>query len=219
MKRFLCLVLLGILFHSAIVVASPLFTEGEDYVLVINNSNTSSFPENKVTVTEFFSYGCPWCYQLEPKLQAWLKKKPSNLIFERVPVIFEPHWENYAKAYYVAKALGIESKLTPKLFNAIQEKNKTLGTESAMSDFFIKQGVKKEVAESAFQPSPSLDAQVKQAPQLMQAYQIYVVPAFVVDGKYRTDLQLAMDEKKLLAIVSFLIEKREAEKKLAPSHE
>lgn len=204
-------ILLGISFSA--IAASAEFIEGKDYEIVINNANVPPFPENKITVQEFFSYGCPWCYQLEPELQIWLKKKPDNVAFERVPVIFEKYWDNYAKAYYIAKALGVEKQLTPKLFNAIQEQNKTLGTESAMEAFFISKGIKKDVAESAFQPSPSLDAQVKQGPQLMQAYQVYVIPAIVVDGKYRTDLRLAADQKRFMNIVSFLVAKREAEKR------
>lgn len=169
-------------------------------------------PEDKITVTEFFSYGCPWCYQFEPQLHKWLKTKPDNVEFNRAPVIFERYWDNYAKAYYIASALGIEKKMTPKLFKAIQDQNKTLGTLSAMKDFFIAQGVKKDVAQSIFEDSPSLDAEVKQGPQLMQAYQIFVIPAIVIDGKYRTDLRLALDEKKLIRIMNFLVEKRAKEK-------
>lgn len=199
------------IFQSAIAEGTD-YIEGKDYDVIINNPGVPTLPEKTITVTEFFSYGCPWCYELEPQLQKWLKTKPTSVKFERVPVIFEKNWDYYAKAYYIAKALDIESQITPKLFNAIQEQNKTLGSDSAMQKFFIKEGVQKNVVQNAFQASPTLDAEIKQGPQLMHSYQVYVIPAIVVDGKYKTDLRMAMTDEKFMNIVQFLVEKRKKEK-------
>ena len=33
---------------------------------------------SKVEVREFFGYGCPHCYTLEPSLDRWLKTLPKN---------------------------------------------------------------------------------------------------------------------------------------------
>lgn len=218
MKSFVGRALLFIVFGISFVLpsmadqatSSPLYIEGTDYEVIATNSSIPSFPEKTITVTEFFSYGCPWCYELEPRLQAW--RKPSYVDFNRVPVIFERNWDYYAKAYYIAQALGIEKKITPKLFNAIQEKNETLGSNNAMEKFFTEQGVRKSIAQTAFEASPTLDAEVKEGVRLMQAYQVYVVPTIVIDGKYRTDLRMAASDKKLISIVDFLIAKRKEEK-------
>ena len=72
-----------------------------------------------IEVIEFFSYGCPHCGELEPHLQTWLKSKPADVTFRRVPVMFQPRWENLARVYYTLDALGEESKLSPEVFAAI----------------------------------------------------------------------------------------------------
>lgn len=190
------------------------FQEGKDYQVIPHQSSIPSFADDSVTVTEFFSYGCPWCYEFEPQLVKWLRNKPANVNFNRIPVVFEKYWDLYAKAYYISVALGMEKKMTPKLFYAIQEQNKTLGSESAMEDFFIHAGIKKNIATQAFEESPTLDNEIKQGLQLMQAYQVYVIPTIIVDGKYRVDLQMATDEKRFIAIMQFLIEKTKQEKKI-----
>ena len=190
------------------------FQEGKDYQVIPHQSTIPSFPNDTVAITEFFSYGCPWCYEFEPQLEKWLKNKPANVTFNRIPVVFEKYWDLYAKAYYISVALGMEKKMTPKLFYAIQEQNKSLGSASAMEDFFIQAGVKKSIAAQAFEDSPTLDTEIKQGLQLMQAYQVYVIPTIIVDGKYRVDLQMAENEKRFIAITQFLIEKTKQEKKI-----
>lgn len=39
----------------------------------------------KVEVIEFFWYGCPHCYNLEPYVNKWLATKPKNVEFIRQP--------------------------------------------------------------------------------------------------------------------------------------
>lgn len=209
------LFLLCMMIQATAETPTTMFAAGKDYEIITNNADIPSFPSEKVTVMEFFSYGCPWCYELEPQLQQWVHKKPNYVIFTRAPVVFEKNWDYYAKAYYVAQALGIEPQITPKLFNAIQEQDKALASNKAMENFFSNQGIKRATAESAFEASPTLDEDIKQGPRLMQAYQVYVIPAIVVDGKYRTDMRMALDNKRLIQIVQFLIEKRKAEKKIS----
>ena len=59
----------------------------------------------KTQVIEFFSYGCHWCAEGEPYVEQWLKTKPDNVVFIRVPVLFAASWVNLAKVYYVIEAL------------------------------------------------------------------------------------------------------------------
>src|SRR5215210_8275536 len=52
---------------------------------------------NKIEVIEFFSYACPHCHTLESPLNAWLKRKPADVEFRRVPVIFNDSWTPFAQ--------------------------------------------------------------------------------------------------------------------------
>ena len=39
--------------------------------------------DNKIEVIEFFWYGCPHCYAIEPYVDEWLKHKPADVSFVR----------------------------------------------------------------------------------------------------------------------------------------
>ena len=180
------------------------FIEGKDY-----QGLPSSLMEQPKTpvITEFFSYGCPWCYRLESPMHQWELTANKSITIERVPVVFKPDWELYAKAYYTAKALALANKLTPQLFNAIQKEKNLLNSKQAMIHFFIAHGVDSEVAKSAFENSTIINLRVKEGMELMNRYQIRAVPAFVINNKYKTDLQMAGSPERLFAIMDYLLKK------------
>lgn len=176
--------------------------EGKDYV-VLKGSEGS---KGQAKVTEFFSYGCPWCYRIETGVNLWLKGQ-KDIVFKRVPVVFNKDWELYARAFYIAEALSMQEKLSPALFKAIQIDKQSLNNKQAMIQFFVAQGVEKSLAESAFDNASSIDFALQNGKQLMARYQIKAVPAFVVNGQYKTDLAMARDINRLFEILNFLIKK------------
>ena len=137
-------------------------------------------------------------------MQNWMGK---NVHLERIPVVFKPEWDLYAKAYYTAKTLALSDKLNPALFKAIQEDKRPLNTKQSMIDFFTSQGVDREIAKSAFESSPTIDMRVSNGMSLMASYQISGVPAFVVNNKYKTDLQMAGSPQRLFEILDYLMRK------------
>ncbi len=199
LKKFLSLVLL---IPSLLFAAD--FIEGKDYQIVAQ----APIGDNKEPmVTEFFSYGCPWCYRIEPAFNQWALNLNKNVIINKVPVVFKPDWDLYAKAYYTAKALALTDKLSPILFKSIQIEHKPLNSKPAMINFFVSQGVDREIAKSAFENSPTIDMHVKNGMELMAHYQINAVPAFVVNNKYKTDLQMAGNQERLFEILNYLLKK------------
>jgi protein dithiol oxidoreductase (disulfide-forming) len=205
-RRF---VIMTMLFLSFSTFAEE-FVAGKDYQLV-----SGSASNNKVLVTEFFNYGCPWCYRLEPKLIEWEKKHGDVIQFSRVPVVFNKDWQIYAKAYYTAQLLGLETKLSPLLFAAIQQKEHSLNTNKEMIDFFTGQGVDKATAESAFENSTTIDMQVNAGMTLMSNYHIEGVPAFIINNQYKTNLEMAKSEERLWQILDYLVAKVGTKQKLS----
>ena len=197
--------LFAFLLIPALVFADQ-FVEGKDYTVVPNPTPVSVRNTGPV-VTEFFSYGCPWCYKMEAPLSQWKTTDGKTFAVDKVPVVFKPTWDLYAKAFYVAKTLAMTGKVNPALFKAIQEDNKPMDTKQAMIDFFVAQGVDREIAKSAFESSPTIDTQVSNGMALMAQYQINAVPCFVVNGKYKTDLQMAGSQERLFEILNYLIKK------------
>ncbi len=156
--------------------------EGTNYVRLKNPVPVET--GKNIEVIEFFSYGCPHCGELEPNLQAWLKTKPADVTFRRIPVMFQPRWENLAKAYYTLEGLN-EDKLSPEVFVALHSRNTPLWNEKDFLDWVAAKGVDRKKAEELFN-SFGINGKVARAKQLAQAYQIQSVPTIIVDGKFTT---------------------------------
>ena len=180
------------------------FIEGQDYEVITETSLINN-KKDVAIVTEFFSYGCPWCYKLEPALDKWLSQQGSKTHFKKVPVIFNKDWEFYARAFYTAQALALNSKFNPALFKAIIDDKQVLNTSEAMINFFIKNGVDAATAKSAFTHSPSIDLDIANSQRLMTKYRIAGVPAFIVNNRFKTNLEMAKSEKRLFEIINFLM--------------
>ena len=103
---------------------------GRDYTLIKAAQSTDS--GKKIEVIEFFWYGCPHCYHLEPSLNAWLKKKSADIEFRAVPGTFgAPAWEPLTRTYYALDAMGLASKYHDAIFAAIHQE-KDAGKQNAM---------------------------------------------------------------------------------------
>lgn len=203
MIKYLCALLLSL---TSCLSFGAEFVAGKDYELV-KNLDTLGTPKGTITVTEFFSFGCPWCARLEPQLNKWVTKQEGKILFRKVPVVFNKNWEFYAKAYYAAEALSLNSTLNPLLFKAILQDKQSLNSNEAMVNFFIKQGVDPSIAKSAFTTSPSIELSLKTSQTLMAGYHIAAVPAFIVNEEFKTDLQMARSEERLFEILDYLIAK------------
>src|SRR4051794_29877391 len=91
----------------------PLLAQAEDFIAgkdyeSLKSTIQSEEGNNKIPVIEFFSFGCPWCYHIEPALAQWTKEQIKSIQFSQVPVVFNKNWAYYAKAYYPANALHME---------------------------------------------------------------------------------------------------------------
>ncbi|MCL5272203.1 MAG: thiol:disulfide interchange protein DsbA/DsbL [Gammaproteobacteria bacterium] len=198
--------LIGALLLLPVMAFAAEFVEGKDYKVV--TAAPQELAKSKIPViTEFFSYGCPWCYKIDPSVTEWAGKMGANAHLVRVPVVFKPEWDLYAKAYYTASTLALSDKLSPQLFKAIQEEKNPLASKQAMIDFFVAHGVDREIAKSAFENSPTIDMRVENGMSLMANYQINGVPAFVINNKYKTDLHMAGSQERLFQILDYLVRK------------
>ncbi len=164
---------------------------------------------DKIEVMEFFWYGCPHCYSLEPELEHWLKTLPDDVVFIRQPAIFSDLWGKHAKAYYVAEALGVVNKVHADFFDAIQNKKQKLTSEDDLAEFFMSHGVEEKAFRDAYN-SFLVDARVRQAKAMPPRYGITGVPALIVNGKYKTNGSLAKSQKNMISVINELIEKERA---------
>ena len=192
---------------SAVVMAFSMnamaadFVAGKDYTVVANPGKTAA-PAGKIEVREFFWYGCPHCFILEPHMQTWLKKMPKDVNFVRTPAAMNPVWEQNARGYYVSEALGVRKRSHLPLFHAIHEGNQQIFDQASQAKFFVKYGIPEAKFNSMYN-SFAITSKVAQAKKLAQQYQLSGVPAVVVNGKYVVQGQ----DAKVTDVVSYLVEK------------
>ena len=68
--------------------------------------------KGRIEVTEYFSFGCSHCKDLEPHLQAWRATLPADVVVVRVPVGFgRAQWAELARLYLTLDAMGWSEKL------------------------------------------------------------------------------------------------------------
>jgi len=189
-------------------VATASIDEGIEYKLVLPAQPTIT--TKKVEVVELFWYGCPHCYQLEPHMKDWLAKKPDNVVFYRIPAVFNLAWGLHARAFYTAKSLGlfegVKSDFHEAFFVEIHKNKKRLNNQKSIEAFFARFGVSSEDFNNTFF-SFAVNTKVNRAVVLSKRYQTEGVPSIIVNGKYRTDGPMGNGHKGMLKIVDFLIEK------------
>ncbi|MCU7873764.1 MAG: thiol:disulfide interchange protein DsbA/DsbL [Candidatus Thiodiazotropha sp. (ex Lucinoma borealis)] len=162
--------------------------------------------EGKVEVIEFFWYGCPHCYHMEPQLEEWLKNKPENVEFIRVPAPLNSKWTVHAQFFYAAEILGLTEKLHNPLFTAIHDKKRKLYDKDSLIDFAVEHGADRQKFIDALN-SFGVYVKVQNARKLGQRYQLDGVPAIGINGKYKTSGSLAGTYSKMFEIVTQLVSK------------
>lgn len=204
MKKLFTLVVLVLLALPAFAD----FKEGTDYQLLATPQPTAN--DAKIEVLELFWYGCPHCYHLEPELNTWLKQKPEDVEFVRVPAVLGPPWELLARAYYTADLLGDLDKIHEPLFEHIHKDHKLIRNASELKAFFMEQGVSEADFDKTFN-SFAVVTMTNRAKEARNMYGITGVPTIVVNGKYRTTATLAGSNEKMLQVIDFLVAKERAE--------
>ena len=179
------------------------FVAGKHYTLINPAQPTVSAPD-QVEVTEFFYYTCPHCYNFEPFVQTYLARKPAYVNFVRVPAVFNPGLELYARAYYAAEAMGILEKTHGAMFKEIHVKRNMMTTEDAIVDFYISLGVDGVEFRKTFN-SFAVDTKLRQGATMARRFKITGVPTVVVNGKYMTGGSLAGSYETLLEIIDELV--------------
>ena len=158
----------------------------------------------KIEVIEFFWYGCPHCFRLEPSLNAWLQNKPADVVFKRIHALPGTAWLAHAKIFYTLETMGLEDKLHEKVFDAIHKDNKNLASPKVLDDWLALNGVDP-VKYHEVEKSFTVDSKLKRANQLTVNYKVDGVPRVIVDGKLATGPEFAGGEDRIMEAVDQMI--------------
>lgn len=140
---------------------------------------------NKVEVIEFFAYYCPHCHVYEPRLAAWVRKQGDNIVFKRVHVPRDENVLPQQRLFYTLEALGLLEKYHDKVFEAMHQQRLRLNRDEQVFDWAAQNGIDRELFVNTYR-SFGVQARVRRADYMMQAYQVNYWPVVVVGGKYLT---------------------------------
>lgn len=180
------------------------YEEGTHYVELQVPIKTRN--PGKIEVMEYFSYGCPHCYEFEPLLNNWKNGFGDDVEFKRTPAIWNRDYQVYAQTYYTAEALNVLEQSHAPLFQAIHGQRRRLNSPELMAQFFQEFGVDA-IDFAKTYSSFGVRASVQQADARGRAFRASGVPALIINGKYRIEGGMAGNNANMLRIADFLIEK------------
>lgn len=156
------------------------FSDGAQYVTL--DKPVTGEPQ----VLEFFSFYCPHCYQFEQvyHVSENVKKAlPAGTKMTKYHVEFlRQLGKQLTQAWAVAMALGVEDKVSPLMFEAVQ-KTQTVQTPDDIRNVFVKAGVTAADYDAAWN-SFVVKSLVVQQEKAAEDLQLRGVPAVFVNGKY-----------------------------------
>jgi thiol:disulfide interchange protein DsbA len=158
----------------------------------------------KIEVIEFFWYGCPHCYSLEPTLETWLKKLPADVQFVRVPAVLSERWEYDAAVFYTFDAMNLVNKLHKPFFDAIHRDGLRTDNQQALGEWLKKNGVDDKRFFDTMK-SMGVDTRVRRASQLTLNYRINGTPAMAIRGRYTVSAEQGRSHSGMIETVDHLI--------------
>jgi thiol:disulfide interchange protein DsbA len=199
---------LALLLASAAVPLHAAIEQGRDFTVLPTPQRPDT--AGKIEVIEFFSYGCPHCYELEPLIASWKKKLPPDVAFRRVAVAFgRPMWDSLGRAYYAFSDMHVLPKVDNAIFDAVHRQRLPLQDEKSIAAWVGKQGLDAAKFTAAYN-SFSVSTRMSQGERMVEAYQVSGVPMIVVGGKY---VAQGGSYEAMLSIASELVAKVRAENK------
>ncbi len=175
----------------------------QKYIQISNQKQTES---DKIVIYEFFWYGCPHCYNLEPTMGRIESNLEKDTILVKVPVALRDTWESHAKAYYALQQMNLDDNLHEKIFTEIHINSNRLDTQEKLTQFIEDEGYNSKRFSEIFD-SFGTDLRVKKASRLANQYQITSVPTLIINGKYKTSGSFVSSYEELYDVVQLLINK------------
>ena len=179
------------------------FAYAQKYVQISTEKQQDS---KDIIIYEFFWYGCPHCFNLEPtmdRIEADLEKDTKIM---KIPVALRESWVAHAKLYYALEQMDKIDELHNLIFEEIHIENNRLVTEEQIVRFLEQHGIDTAKFLEKFN-SFGTEARIKKSSNLARKYQINSVPTIIINGRYLTSGSYVSSYDELYSVVNLLIER------------
>jgi len=212
------LVLLALVTPAA-ALAQLRWIEGTHYQ-AIAQPPAAAAQQQKIEVTEVFSYGCPYCFQAMSEIRRLKASLPADVAMTFLPASFMPAeaWPMFQRAYLTAQSFGIAEANHERLFVAIWETGefplvdpatnrlrRPLPTIEDAAAFYAKHSSVSAADFVARANSPEIEAQMKRADQTVAAWKVPGTPAIVVNGRYLVNSEKVGSWDGIRQLVDYLV--------------
>ena len=206
-KLFSMVLALPVMLLLAMPMQAAEFEQGVHYTKLSKIVRTQD--PAKIEVVEVFGYWCPHCDSFERYLEPWKKQQSEHVDFKHIPMVFRSNQTEFAKAFYVAEALGKSEQTHPALFTLIHRQRAWINNKEQLGEFFADFGVSEEDFNKAY-GSFSINSQLNLGKKKAREYGIRGVPSMVVNGKYLVSAQTAGSQQAMLEVVDYLVSKEKS---------
>ncbi len=158
----------------------------------------------RIEVIDFFWYGCPYCNELQPALEKWVERKPSDVVLRRIPAILRDSWAPHARIYYTLELLGETERLHQQVYHGYHVEQLHMSKPDVMEQWAVRNGIDRRRWVDAYF-SPEVDARVARAFQATKRYDVQGTPSVVVDGQYLTSSSMTPGVRAVVPVIEDLI--------------
>jgi len=178
--------------------------EGQNYIRL--SQPVAVAVPGKIEVIEFFGYWCPHCNELEPALEAWVKRLPADVNFRRIPAGWQPFHEPYRKLFFALEAMGVGPEIHAKVFNAVHVQRLQLQNDDVLQKWAKDNGIdgaKLTATMNSFSMGPKL----AMSKQMFTTFRVEGVPTLAVNGRYVTGPERYKKESEFFEGLDHLVAK------------
>lgn len=159
---------------------------------------------NVIDVVEFFWYGCPYCFRLEPYFQAWLRRQSADVAVRRIPAVFRDSWIPHARLYYTLETLGAVDRLHPQVYESYHVEQTPLNSVDEIADWAQRHGMDRERWLAVYR-SDEISGRVVQARDQLLNYGVSGTPSVVIDGRYLTSSGMTPGVPAMIPVLDNLV--------------
>jgi thiol:disulfide interchange protein DsbA len=180
---------------------------GVNYKPIVPAQPTSAGP-GQVEVLEILWLGCPHCYELEPYIEAWSKKKPPYVKFVQEHVMWGPAHRAHGRLFYTLEVLGRDDVVV-KAFDEIHRRGNMLvaSSDEQSAQLHLAFAKANGVNEADFKREYTgfaVNTRLQRAEELMRRYKIESVPRIIINGKYESGVEMVGGREEMIALINDL---------------
>lgn len=207
MKKFAVLIVMALLFplQACAQEQGAKWEEGTHYKVLDEEATDSP------TITEFFSFWCPHCFNFEPIVAQIKQNMSDKTTFNKVHVNFmqvpggKAVQDDATKAMMIGRALKRNDELNTAIFNYIHKQRASITGMQDLRNIYAVNDV--EAAEfDKLASSFGVNSMVKKNQKMVSDYRKHLsgVPTFIVNGKYMPVFTREMTQDDMVNLIVWL---------------